>query len=104
MGHPIADVSRFRHRQPVVVVHALIDEEGCPQQVEVEGTVLAPVEKTVVAAVRSWVFEPAWEGGKAVARPYSTKVRLRSPHRPDTVAELMRPLDWSGSWNTITRY
>lgn len=90
--------------QSVVVVHATIDEEGCVRDAEVAGTVLRPVEKTVLATVGDWVFEPASENGRPVARPYSTKVRLSWTQRSDTTADLNRPIVATGSLYSLRVY
>jgi outer membrane biosynthesis protein TonB len=90
--------------QNVVVVHATIDEEGCVRDAEVEGTVLQPLEKTVLAAVGNWVFVPASENGKPVARPYSTKVRLSWTQRSDSTADLYRPIAATGTLYSLRVY
>ena len=104
IDRPAPAARRLWGVQNVVVVHATIDEEGCVRDAEVEGTVLQPLEKTVLAAVGNWVFEPASENGKPVARPYSTKVRLSWTQRSDSTADLYRPIAATGTLYSLRVY
>lgn len=74
-GYP--EAARKNKTQGVVVVDALIDEQGVVQDVRVVRGQPDGLSEAAVAAVRTWRFEPATFQGKPVAVEYSLTVQFR---------------------------
>jgi len=74
-GYP--EAARKNKTQGMVVVDALIDEQGVVQDVRVVRGQPDGLSEAAVAAVRTWRFEPATFQGKPVEVEYSLTVQFR---------------------------
>ena len=60
----------------VVIVEAVIDQDGCTRQVKIKRGVNREADAAALEAVRQWVFRPATFGGKPVSVHYVLTVNF----------------------------
>ena len=58
-------------------MEVLVDERGNPESVRILRRLRPDVDAAVEAAVKQWRFEPAREGGKAVAVMMTVTVEVK---------------------------
>lgn len=68
--------ARSHNIQGVVIIEALIDEQGRIFAAEVVQSVHKSVDQAALAAVQDWSFQPATENGQAVMKVVHIPIRF----------------------------
>jgi TonB family protein len=71
-----SDRTRETREQGRVALSALINEDGCVQDLTVERGLNAYAEEDVLKVVRDWIFRPALVGGRPVKVHYTVGVSI----------------------------
>ena len=72
----ISDGTRRAGQEGVVIVSAMIDEDGCLQEIKVERGVNPFADQDALRAVSSWVFLPSFLNGNPVRVYYTMTINV----------------------------